>query len=1540
MEISDFKPEGNISVSDFSHLEYSVGIPVGSSTTAQLAATETLMSPEPSIDEFRQIREDLSSQKGREKFILQQQIRRDDILNDSKYELSNILLDGGLSADEKFTFVDAARNADTISTRSTLDTMAEEYLVADNGIDETEQSNESRTLMLDSINAVNANKRELTSMINALELGKHSTNGDKIREMGELITPFAEWIFIDRLVRKTVDEDRRINLGQQKQQLFEQIRKAPISERTEMMEGLIKLVTENDTLIFPDGNDMVALDTLQKMAGVQDYSNTERWFDNIVNILDVTGISFLARGIAKGGKGAAASSAVITKTTHTNVVPTSPSQVLKDANPEAARGVHITVADDATGEAAEALHGTTREEALAKDLLPEPEVTPGVVDNKVSMTGPQFEEPELLRSTRTERGGSEFTEAEVKSAQVGVVNKLENIEGMKAHDESMTVRLNDDGSTTFRAIYHPTDSGFKTAGKAISNATYAFRHFGLTEENFVLYARQGDKWVETTKEELAARSTLREGFKKVKQEIPEALKEIDYAVGIDYRYTVRPEDIGTYERFTVNWNFADYLPNLGPARINQGSVTQHLLPADSVLHKQITRPANAAVDRSVHMRKLFVDTFEAFGKAYSKLKPANRSHMSNYIHEANFKGIRFDTVDLRARGFNDDEIAMLKDWRAANDALYHSTNQDMAISLRNRGYKVYTDSSNTHLVVRPLTRGAVNSKTQYFNPQTNAIESMGIKDLDDWYDNGGSFAKLSEPTQINGIWVDHIKVADTSDGGFTRSIKDNDTVMNYRDGYYPVMYDANFFITKKVVGADGVENTKVVGSARTKQEAIDATEALADFDPKAQFTFREDRRNEVQKANELGEDSWSLTVNSGLSNQRLRGERLVDVGVDLHKAGSTNLLDPLEAVSRQIGQLSEHVTLRPYLDATKNRWIDNYADELDLPVNKFGEVGFPSSINDIKGKPKTSMKTVADAKTMFNYLHSLENGYINGIDQSMKALMHFGADVAHVAGKGKTEGSLRGANGNVTSAAKGAVFKMFLASNPARQLLVQGHQTVQLTAIAPEYMIKGGLAKDSWRIGQVMRGLSKDPEALKMLEEIQKSGMLEAVDANNLVRQDQLRLAEITAMQKIRKGAATPVNLLQRVGFDVGEQSVLVTSWLAHRDKALKAGKTLNRRTYEEIAGQARAFTYSMNKAGDMPYNQNTLNVVAQFLQVPHKALLQPLTSRTLTGKEKAQLMAFNTVMYGVPAGVMANYIYPNMEQSTARDALEHGLEDVILNHVATMVTGEKQQIDWGDLAPSDMHGMGDFAVSLATLDIGKLVAEAPATSLFFGANPRLTNMWKTTARYFHLTDDYDDPLLDTKYTDVGLAALNLFSGYSNAFKANYAYQSGLKMSSLGNVTDSEVTSFEAKMQFFGFQTKTESGIRRSKELVYGDSDYDPSDVALWLNEVKRQMARRGQTTKQKDFSRRVLQEGLRVFEPHQAAFRKELLRLIQKDVSRGEYDFIKNILKQTGSKTNNEVREMIEVLPPSKFKDGLMFGLESYVEAETSFIANREKGK
>jgi hypothetical protein len=1635
LEITDFQQSTNLLTLDAVREALPKGGGVNDRSASMLAASQSLLT-EPTQAQYTTAKAELMDPASREQFILREQMIRDEIFKDAQTSLFSTLGDTTATDTNKVQAYlgSQAITTSTLPPMSSLDIVAQEAIIADSD-GETAEGSAGRSLLLDTITRVNESKRELTAMISSLEIAQDAGAVAKIADVAETIVPLVEWNHIDRLLREALeggDTEQAILLGNQKRQLFEVIQRIPVEQRAAFAEQIIALVQDHDTVLLPDGNDLMTLETLERMLVDNDYSNFERWFDNATSILDVVGVGAAARTLFRGTKavarvgpatraiGAGATESVeegatlareasefvseapptnsaletearsftpeqqptsprltaeaeefantpqslgavgerlqdealvfqldqaiteaessrsllaqeaLAYSTRTNVVPASPSQVIKDVNPEMARAMHTVVSDDTTGEAAKALYGTSREEALAKDLLPEPEIRVGSVPNKVEMPSPVFAESEAVRAARRTNGNTAISAEEFSRVTTKLTEGFRNVEGMVLHPSSLVVRTNLDGTVGFTARYSPPNGGFSSPARAIEQAKIAFRNYGITDENLTLLARRGDEFVETTESDLIAETTLRNAGANVKL-VPTS----EYAVGLKYDYSFRPEDLDEVELLTTapgliarGVQFLDRVPTQVLARLGQGSLVQNLLDAASVIHPRIVNAASVAVDRTFGLKKLYVDEFQGFTDTYKSLPAERRALMTDYIQQANLEGVPFNVTDLYARGFSEKEIEALKVWRRANDTMWYASNEDMVQTLRAQGVKVFTDSSgDTKLMGRSVARGAIGDRSSIYDPVENGLTSFGKTDLDEIYEQGGEVVRLLEPLEVDGRLVDLVVSRNSVGGGYTRAIADGEKVLAYRDGYYPVMYDANFFITKRVKGADGEEFTRVVAAARSRKEvnqllkSLGDSEGLSPEELASTYSFRKDRRLESPSNSLFDEGSWNVASNSGLTSQRFRGQRLQDAGSDLHKIGNAHLKDPLEAVANQIQQLSQRVSMRTYMETVKKRWLLNYGKYLDLPKDKFtGGPSLPTSISDVKGKSGIPAKIIADARTNYNYISGLENGYINGIDSLYRATIHAAADFAGELGITRAETALfEAVKVSPIQAAKTAAFKLFISGNPVRQAIIQRGQMLQIGAINPSYFAKS-MVPDLLGIDAVRIGVSTNPKYVALFEEVKTAGILEAVDAHTLIRQDTLRLADMTVGQKVRGALSVPLDFAQKIGFDAAEQDVLLSAWLAQRDLAIKAGRNISdQRVKDEILGEARAFTLNMNRSGEMPYSQNTLGLVAQFFSFRHKAFLQPFTNRSLTVKQRAKLLAYTTALFGLDAtmvGVAANMIMGDTEPSPLKDKLSDGLLDTTLNATLSTLSGEDQMIDWGDLAPVEAYGMGNVFVAMLDTPLSEMLTASPAGSLLFGANPRVNDAFKTGLRYFNVIDDYEDPELATRFTDVVVSSVGLFSGFSNVFKARYAYQTGTKMSGSGRITDADVSGVEAAMAAFGFQTKTETGYRMATEELYGGGNFTDDDVTMWYRELKRHLAKRGETVAEADMAQRVLSEAWRVFGEDRPRAVEALIQNIQRDATDGDHTMIKALIGKMGFMTNDELWKVINSLPAGPVRD------------------------
>lgn len=329
-----------------------------------------------------------------------------------------------------------------------------------------------------------------------------------------------------------------------------------------------------------------------------------------------------------------------------------------------------------------------------------------------------------------------------------------------------------------------------------------------------------------------------------------------------------------------------------------------------------------------------------------------------------------------------------------------------------------------------------------------------------------------------------------------------------------------------------------------------------------------------------------------------------------------------------------------------------------------------------------------------------------------------------------------------------------------------------------------------------------------------------------------------------------------------------MTSWLTHYDMAKRAnnGKPLSRTQQDMVTAKARDYTYNMNRAGEMPYNENFLGMVFQFMQVPHKALLQVTTNRNLSKAQKAKLATWNLTMYGgVPGTAMTAWFTDWLpEDREWREAILQGFEGYFFNKLASLMYGENVSIDYSSLAATDQTGLAEFVTQMFT-EPGKLIAESPSTSLVFGNNPRITNFARTAAEYFHFVEPADKNPVKTMELLQEFGKLS--SGFSNAMKARVVLQTGKKISSSGNVVADDLNAVEGWAALAGLPTLEESRKYWLSNELYEKSQSFEQDAKEWYRLVKRTKAREGITVEEADFYTEVLNLAAENFKDTPKAF-------------------------------------------------------------------------
>jgi len=342
------------------------------------------------------------------------------------------------------------------------------------------------------------------------------------------------------------------------------------------------------------------------------------------------------------------------------------------------------------------------------------------------------------------------------------------------------------------------------------------------------------------------------------------------------------------------------------------------------------------------------------------------------------------------------------------------------------------------------------------------------------------------------------------------------------------------------------------------------------------------------------------------------------------------------------------------------------------------------------------------------------------------------------------------------------------------------------------------------------------------------------------------------------------------------------------------------------VSAKARNYTYNMNAAGDLPYNQNALGILFQFMQVPHKAALQ-MTNRTLTRREKLKLMAYQVPMFTLPPAAMYSLFGPTLPDDVeTRNAIVQGLEGYVFNKTASLIAGEEARVDFSSLSPLDMYGTYEFIYGLATTDAVKMITESPSGQLILGNNPRITKAFTRAARYFGLIDDYEDP---TTFIQVMHEVAKISSGYSSGYKASYAFSAGQKMHGM-DVIDPEVTSFEAVMQLFGFATMDEAETWYLRNKLYTEGKDFEKDVKTWYKDLKDHLSFHGVPPKSHELTASAFGEAWRVFGLNDVRAREIILSELTRDMKGSDGKLFQGILRTIGWQTQDEIRGMINSLP------------------------------
>ena len=1298
-------------------------------------------------------------------------------------------------------------------------------------------------------------QQEMQKLHNSLELGKNSTT-DTVVDFALLMVPYYENLFTAGVVSKIQEGDTGAAaealalLGSSKGGMREAFTKLNLTDRVEFAKILKSEIESSSGLLFPSDNAMAQADLFNTITTAGYYGDVDKWLDNTISVLDHIGLGMLLTPAKMSAR--ASKAAKLLK--RSKVQPASAARMAGQVNPEQARVMNQAALADDTGYVAEDLHGASVEDVALDIDSPQPRQEDGSVEDIA------FNYKEEVDAT-LEENFLMYSDEEELTAQLQAKAKFDEVGPVLRHNSSPAPKYNDNGSTTYSNIYTMADSGWKSPTAALEVVKQQFRYYDVGEESFQLMQKQGNSFVPVDIAEVQAKTELRDKLVKSKKKLPEELKKVnmqdEYAVQVNMTRDFDPLDV-KHEAKSVALNLTDRFEALSASKKGDGSVARFLFDAASLFDPRVSLSASVAVDRAAGLEAILIKAADDFVQPFKKLPEAQQEKLFSIIKKQNLLGKRITT------GINEQERKILDSWADIADRLYELENRDLATSLKRGGFDIVV-SKEGNLVGKSLkTRGQAPTTAQALDGATGEAISLSKADLDELYEKGGTLAKLRRPYVKGEDVTDYVINRNTSDN-FLKEITSSDRILNKREGYFTVRYEDPYFITK-TIKRGGVEHTVAVKTASGVKAAKQLTDDLAgSAEEGVTYSFRENRD---LSNNELDDFSWDVSSASGRLSQRVRGERL---GSDLNDLEGA-IQDPVDSLLASVRSISRRVPMRDWLDKMKASFMDEF-DEFVPTVQ--GQKVMPRTAADLvfEGSSKTSSRA-ADARSTIEYINSMEYGYRNGIDEGWRSMLNGIAEVVGAKSSTLEAGARALAKEGPVAQVKGRVFDLLLASNPLRQWVVQSHQAVLLTANFPKYVASGKVvremvavhvgtmfAADLTKKGKDFKKLEKlmgmsMKEAQELAKEYKLTGLDASIDRHNLVENGFDEILENQSFKSARSLHKATIGRLRKVGFDAGERINIMSSWLAHRDaavKTLKPGqKITDAKVRAEVQGKARNYALNMNQAGEMPQNKNSLSLIFQFQQVPQKMLLTMLTNRVLTGREKFRLATFNLVMLPLPAALVYDLIEgfggTIPEDPDLRDLAFNGVEGAMLNKMAQLTFGDDTRIDYSSFTAADPAGLYEMLAGFVSTDITEILQNTPAGTLA----PRVGVVLEDVGSLFKKPNEENLEASVMSFLNMSSGAANFSKAFRERTVKNL-HGEIVRMSSSGVPTDENMTLLESVAKAFGFGTLDEAMDRVASTSLYEETNEVYTDVEELAKQHHLALVRRGVYPGSKDYSQRMI---------------------------------------------------------------------------------------
>ena len=1067
--------------------------------------------------------------------------------------------------------------------------------------------------------------------------------------------------------------------------------------------------------------------------------------------------------------------------------PASPAAILQQGNPEQARALFTAVFNSKNDELAQAVYGTTRTEALASDIMPQLITESGAVrsqaiDIQRNLRDEMNIPPEMLEAALTS-GGLQYTAAERAAAVSHRLNKFQEATGITAVSST-----HEGYGTTARigVVYGAPEGSFANPEQAVAQVKSALRRMGVRDDEITVLEKRGLDHVPVKLDDVRG-------------------IEGNYLVHVKQDSEINPSDITNWEMMDVKRNYLDRLGNL-LMWDDKGSASRWMLDAASMVNPVYSGSFIVAADKAAAFEKMLLDSAAKYSDKFTKLASADQIRVNKYIQEANDQGLKLDTSYLASQGMSMDGIDAVQEWRKFWDAHFYFENLDFTRTMQSRGFELF-ERADTSLIVKPLK--ANTSVASAYDSLTDSVIKLSPVAEKDLYEAGGYYGKLARPAEFGGSSTEHVVIRNTADE-YTRSIRDTDSLLNYRDGYYQIQYKAPRFVDE--IHPDGTKRAIAIAGDTEEAERF----RLRKQEENPTFTYPAVRADD--RAMRRGSDDW-FDVHSAVGRiaQRHRGKLLESADGLNHLGDGNYVVSPVDSAIHAARSIAGRTIMRPVIEAAKSRFLANRKEF--LPSDGIGGVRFPNSFSEIGAKGRMTTKEAGDARTEYEFIRSMENGYVNAADQTVKALFNTMADSFGRKGWSKAErAALSAADIGLTSVVKGSVFAATVVSNPIRQWIVQAHQGVRAGFYNPKGMLNGEIFK-LW--GEFLTDTYQGTRNNDFTKFLESTGLLAAVDKQILIKGTLLDASE--ASNILGKTAGAIVTNVRQVGYDIGEKGNVLFHAAAVYERFKRKGMDLSNPVIKDMAvSEINAIKGDMNVAGDMVYNQTTPAMAMQFMLAPHKTALMPF-NRRLDSATKARILIGDMLLWGTPTKTLSTLLGGDVlpDNPNARDILVNGLEDWSFNWaIRELLDNQDIDINLASLSPyPEMDQIGKLMFTAMTEGPWGLVANSPAGQMYLKNGGRVQTAMGTMLRYFGteaglLERDDTNPVTAMA---AATEAARIFSGISAGMDAWTMYQTGKTYDKYRNVLDPETNGAEAIATSLGFRPRAQADYFRISQEAVGD---------------------------------------------------------------------------------------------------------------------------